>query len=306
MRQDGAMSRSLVALCSMLALCCFAGNSLLCRAALAQDLIDPATFTMLRLLSGALVLWLVLYLRSRITGGAVGQAPAGSWIGATALFAYAAAFSFSYRGLTAATGALLLFGAVQVTMLAVAKLAGERFGRRRLLGSSIAVGGLVYLLLPGVSAPPPGDAALMLVAGCAWGAYTLIGRSATDALAETSGNFARSVPLAIALMVAWWLVGRTGGENGFDLGVEGAGLAIASGALTSGVGYAIWYAALPSLPSITAATLQLSVPVLTGFGGALWLAEVPSARLFVAASATLGGISLVTVASRRMQEGKPT
>ena len=217
---------------------------------------------------------------------------------------YAAAFSLSYRGLAAATGALLLFGAVQVTMIGVARWRGERFDGLQLLGSVAAVGGLVYLVLPGVTAPPAGSAALMLISGCAWGAYTLFGRSAVDALAETAGNFARTVPLTVGLMAAWWLVETWGAlaPVSVRVGAEGAALAVASGALTSGVGYAVWYAALPSLPSITAAALQLSVPVLTGFGGAIWLAEAPSARLVVSALATLGGIGLVIAASRERQE----
>lgn len=288
------MSRLSVAACSALALCCFAGNSLLCRAALSRDLVDPASFTALRLVSGTATLWLILRARGE------GRSGSGSWPAAAALFLYAAAFSLSYRGLTAATGALLLFGAVQVTMVGVARWRGERFGGLQLLGSVAAVGGLVYLVLPGVTAPPIGSAALMLIAGCAWGSYTLFGRSAVDALAETAGNFARTVPLTVALMATWWFIESWGAIEPATVrvGAEGAALAVASGALTSGVGYAIWYAALPSLPSITAAALQLSVPVLTGFGGALWLAEAPSARLVISAIATLGGIGLVIAASR--------
>ena len=286
------MSPILVACLAALALCCFAGNSLLCRAALANDLVDPATFTSLRLVAGAVTLGLILrFRRGRGTG---------SWAGAAALFIYAVAFSFSYRGLSAATGALLLFGAVQITMLGVARFRGERFGRLQLFGSALAIGGLVYLLLPGVSAPPLVSAALMVLAGGAWGAYTLLGRSAVDALAETAGNFARTVPSALVLIAAWWLFAQRGGAAIAEPSAQGAVLAMASGALTSGVGYAIWYAVLPSLSSITAATLQLSVPVLTGFGAAVWLAEAPSVRLVVAAIATLGGIGLVILASKQV------
>lgn len=295
------MSRLFVAALAALALCGFAGNSLLCRAALAGDLVDPASFTLLRLASGALTLAVILRLRRRRD-----PTTTGSWGGAVALFVYAAAFSFSYRGLTAATGALLLFGAVQITMLAVARARGERFRGLQFAGSALAIAGLIYLVLPGVAAPPLGAAALMLVAGIAWGAYTLIGRTAVDALAETTGNFARAVPMAVLLAVAWWLAGRGVGRAA-GLEVEGAVLAIASGALTSGLGYAIWYAVLPFLSSITAATLQLSVPALTGVGGAVWLAEPPSARLVLAGLVTLGGIGVVIFTSKeRAQHGEET
>lgn len=283
------MSRPAVIVLSALAMCCFAGNSLLCRAALADDLVDPATFTTVRLLAGAAILWLLVRLRSTNRSSGAG----GSWRGAVALFAYAAAFSFSYRALTAATGALLLFGAVQITMILVSRLQGERFGARQAVGSMVAVGGLVYLVLPGVAAPPLHSASLMLASGVAWGAYTLFGRSARDAVAETAGNFLRAVPMTLLLSAVWWRASHGTGE--------GLLLAAASGAVTSGLGYALWYAALPALRSITAATLQLSVPVLAGLGGTLLLGEVPSVRLVVAGFAILGGIAVV-ISSRSPAE----
>lgn len=283
------MPRATVVALSALAICCFAGNSLLCRAALADDLVDPATFTTVRLLAGAATLWLLVRLRSANRSSGAG----GSWRGAVALFAYAGAFSFAYRALTAATGALLLFGAVQITMILVSRLQGERFGARQAVGSMMAVGGLIYLVLPGVAAPPLDSASLMLAAGVAWGAYTLFGRSARDAAAETAGNFLRAVPLTLLLSAVLW---RSSHGTG-----DGLLLAAASGAVTSGLGYALWYAALPALRSITAATLQLSVPVFAGLGGALLLGEVPSVRLVVAGAAILGGIAVV-ISSRAPAE----
>ena len=274
------MSPLRVFVLTLLAMLAFAGNSLLCRAALATGRIDAASFTTVRVVSGALALWLIV----RLQAGA--PARAGSWPSAFALFAYAAAFSFAYLTLTTATGALLLFGAVQATMIGWSFWRGERLTGWQLLGVVTALGGLVGLLLPGISAPPLHGAALMLLAGVAWGAYSLRGRSAGPPLPATAGNFLRAVPFAAVLSLATlpWL----------KLDVAGAVLAVASGAITSGIGYAIWYSALRGLKSATAATVQLSVPPLAALGGVVLLGEPLTLRLLLASVAILGGIALVT------------
>jgi drug/metabolite transporter (DMT)-like permease len=261
-----------------LAMAAFAANSLLCRAALRDAHIDPATFGAVRVTSGALVLALAMRLRVR-------PAAAADWRAAAMLFAYVAAFSFAYLTLPAGTGALILFGAVQLTMFAVGLARGERFAARGWAGLALAVAGFVVLVLPGVAAPPPLGAALMAGAGIAWGAYSLRGRGVPDPLAATASNFVRAMPLALALGLGF--VGRAH--------ADGAGilLAIASGALTSGLGYVIWYAALRGLSALQAASVQLSVPVIAACAGTLWLDEAFTARLLVAVLAILGGIALV-------------
>lgn len=261
------------------ALLAFAGNSLLCRAALQHTPIDAASFTTIRLASGALVLWGLVQLTRR---GATGR---GSWPSAFALFAYAAAFSFAYVNLPTGTGALLLFGAVQTGMIGWGLVKGERFTSLQWLGLLLALGGLVGLLLPGLSAPPLGAALLMITAGLAWALYSLRGRGAGDALRVTAGNFMRTVPVALGMSLLF--------INSAQVDTAGALYAIASGAITSGVGYAIWYTALPQLKATTAATLQLSVPVIAALGGIAWLGEPLTLRLLLASAAILGGIALV-------------
>jgi drug/metabolite transporter (DMT)-like permease len=282
--QNAAMSRLRVFLLTMLAMFAFAGNSLLCRAALHAGRIDAASFTLIRIGAGALVLWLIV--RMRGARGATG----GSWASAVALFAYAAAFSFAYLSLTAATGALLLFGAVQATMIGFGLARGERLRGRQIAGLACALGGLIGLLLPGLSAPPWHGAVLMLAAGLAWGVYSLRGKGSGDPLRVTAGNFLRAVVFAAVLSVATL--------PGASIDASGAGYAIASGALASGIGYAVWYTALPGLKTTSAATVQLSVPVLAAFGGIVLLGEAPTLRLLAAAVAILGGIALVIVPRR--------
>ncbi|WP_425067329.1 DMT family transporter [Reyranella sp.] len=274
-REGGAARTALLIVFAMLA---FAGNSLLCRVALRDTSIDAASFTSIRLASGALILWILL--RSR------GKRPlaAGSWPMAAMLFAYAVCFSFAYRDLTAATGALLLFGAVQLTMTGYGLFAGERLKGLRLVGVLIAIAGLVWLLLPGLSAPPPLAAGLMLAAGLAWGIYSLLGRGAGDATAATGGNFIRAVPFAAILSLA--------AATGTSPDQTGLIYAVLSGAVTSGLGYVLWYAALPALSATSAATIQLCVPAIAALGGAVLLAEPITARLLLASAAILGGIAL--------------
>lgn len=268
-------------LLTLLTLVAFAGNSLLCRLALKHSDIDAASFNTIRLFSGALILWLIARQRPGIMGSG------GNWTSAFALFAYAAAFSFAYLNLTVATGALLLFGAVQGTMIGYGIRRGERPGLLKIAGILLAIAGLVGLLMPGLSAPPPGASALMLAAGVAWGIYTLLGKNAGDPVKVTAGNFLRAVPMAFALSLLTL-------QNA-ELDRAGAGYAIASGALASGIGYVIWYTVLPQLKTHTAATLQLSVPVIAAAGGILFLGEPITLRLFLASATVLGGIALVVL-----------
>ena len=268
-----------------LAMVAFASNSLLCRQALKHTAIDPATFTLVRIVSGALCLWIIV----RIRNGSMRST--GSWLSALALFGYAALFSFAYLELTAGTGALLLFASVQTTMIAWAIRDGERMGLAQIGGIIVALAGLVALVFPGLSAPPFGAALLMLGAGVAWGAYSIRGKVGGDPLRATAGNFLRATPLALLLSV---LMARS--ANWDSAGVI---CAIFSGAIASGVGYAIWYTALPGLKATAAATVQLSVPVLAAIGGILFLSESVTLRFVLASTAGLGGILLVIVERKR-------
>jgi drug/metabolite transporter (DMT)-like permease len=268
-----------LALGTIITMIAFAGNSLLCRMALRHTSIDAATFTSIRLVSGALVLWLIV---RWVRAGRVGS---GNWWSALALFAYAAGFSLAYLSLSAATGALLLFGSVQATMIGHGLWQGERLARLQWLGLALAVSGLVVLMLPGLSAPPLMGAALMVLAGAAWGVYSLHGRGAGDATLVTAGNFWRAAVLACVLSAFMF------GQASWD--EQGVAFAIASGALTSGLGYALWYAVLPSLKASQAATIQLSVPVIAALGGVAFLGEVMTEQFVLASVATLGGIALV-------------
>jgi drug/metabolite transporter (DMT)-like permease len=266
----------------------FAGNSLLCRVALKSTGIDAASFTSIRLISAALTLWLVVRLSSKTNSGN------GNWPSAIALFAYAAGFSFAYINLTAATGALLLFGAVQTTMIGYGIWRGERLLNLQLLGLVLALGGLVGLTLPGLSAPPLVSSLLMIGAGAAWGIYSLRGKGAGDPTVVTAGNFLRTVPITVALSllmithIAW----------------DSAGIwyAIMSGAVTSGIGYAIWYKALPALKATQAATVQLSVPVIAAIGGIILLDEALSLRLILASAAIISGIALVILEKKKTND----
>jgi len=273
------MQSARIVVLTSLAMIAFAGNSLLCRAALKDTGIDAASFTTIRLLSGAVILWLVAQARRGTRSGG------GNWLSALALFAYAAGFSFAYVSLPAASGALLLFGAVQVTMIGHGIWAGERLVRLQLVGLLLALGGLVGLLLPGLSAPPLFGSVLMLGAGVAWGVYSLRGKGAGDPTRVTAGNFLRALPIAAALSL--FMLNRS------SLDHVGFWYAVASGALASGIGYAIWYTALPALKATNAATVQLSVPVIAALGGIVFLGETMTLRLVLASAAILGGIALV-------------
>lgn len=278
------MSPMRIALLTLVAMFAFAGNSLLCRVALRETAIDAATFTAVRIVSGAIVLWLIVRARGNPRAGSA------SWASAAALFGYAACFSFAYVSLSAGTGALLLFGAVQATMIGYGLWMGERPGVWQVVGLVLALAGLLGLVLPGVTAPPVVGSGLMLLAGVAWGVYSLRGRSAGEPIRTTAENFARAVPMAVALSVAmlpWASVDRMG-----------VFYAIVSGALASGVGYAVWYTAMRGLQATQAATVQLSVPVLAAAGGVLLLGEDVGLRLVLSSLAILGGIAIVMKAPR--------
>jgi drug/metabolite transporter (DMT)-like permease len=262
----------------------FAANSLLCRLALRGGAIDAATFSSVRIVSGAIALWLIVRLTSP------GTRKGGSWISALALFAYVAAFSFAYNSLTAGTGALLLFAAVQATMIIWGLHKGEHLHFRQWTGIALASAGLVMLVFPGISTPSVGGSALMVSAGVAWGVYSLRGKGIADPIRATAGNFLRSVPMTALLSLAVLPSAR------FDR--SGITLAIISGAITSGVGYVLWYAALKDLTATGAATVQLSAPVLAAVGGILFLNESLTLRFVISSIAVLGGIALVVTAPR--------
>lgn len=262
-----------------LAMLAFAANSLLCRLALKETSIDAASFITVRILSGALLLWLLLQTRAAKHGRQ------GSWRSAAALFIYVAAFSFAYLSLSVGTGALLLFGAVQVTMILAGLAAGERMGRLQIAGFIAALAGLVILVLPGIQAPTPAGSALMLLSGIAWGMYSLLGRGVTDAAAATAGNFLRAVPMAIgfSLLALPW----------FKLDASGVLYAVMSGTLASGLGYVLWYRVLREMSVINASTVQFSAPVIAAVGGIILLDEAFSINLAIASALIFGGIRLV-------------
>lgn len=280
----------------------FASNSLLCRLALKQTGIDAATFTLIRIVSGPAILFLIAQFRPRGFSKANQSSPTrpetGSWISAFALFIYAAAFSFAYNKLAAGTGALLLFGAVQATMIFWGFHKGERFRSIQIVGLIAAIAGLIALLLPGITAPPLASSILMLAAGIAWGIYSLRGKAARNSTSVTAGNFVRAIPFAITIV---FIMLRS-------IKIDRAGViyAVISGAVTSGLGYVIWYKVLSDpkggLGHTTAATVQLSVPVLAATGGILLLREPITLRYVLASIAVLGGILLVIV--EKNQAGK--
>ncbi len=285
------MSYARIAVLTSLAMIAFAGNSLLCRVALKHTSIDAANFTTIRLISGTAMLWLIVRMRR---GTHTGR---GNWLSAFALFVYAAGFSFAYVSLPAATGALLLFGAVQATMIGYGIWVGERLLRPQLIGLVLALGGLVSLLLPGLSAPPLFGSLLMLSAGIAWGVYSLRGKGAGDPTRVTAGNFLRAVPVAVALNL---LI-----HDRASLDSTGFLYAVSSGAVASGIGYAIWYTALPALKATNAATVQLSVPVIAALGGIVFLGEPVTLRLGFASIAILGGIALVILQKQNATVAQP-
>ena len=312
------------------AMLAFAGNSVLCRLALEQLTIDPASFTSIRLLSGAIVLTILLLSIPKLmlsdkplniddaancNTGARGDPSLerhtasvrnefhankwfrlfslkhSSWLGGFSLFAYAAGFSFAYISLPAGTGALILFAMVQITMLSYALVKGSRFSLAQWFGFAMALVGLVYLFLPGINAPPLLGATLMGIAGIAWGVYSILGTRVANPTQSTTENFIRASIITLMLSLIF--------INDISISLQGAVLAIASGALTSGIGYAIWYAVLPFLKAASSASLQLTVPVIATIGGVVWLGEEVSIRLALASISILGGVAIVVLLPKK-------
>lgn len=267
------------------AMLAFAANSVLARLALGSGSIDAASFTLLRLGSGALTLWMLAHWRQRgLQGRQQGPGDTGTWRSAAMLFLYAICFSIAYLMLNTGTGALVLFGSVQMTMIAWALYRGERPLALQWLGWGLAIAGMVYLVLPGVTAPDPLGALLMAVAGIAWGVYSLRGQGAGNPEQVTANNFLKACPMAVAaavIAVPW-----------FQVSSDGVWLALLSGTVASGLGYTVWYQVLPMISTSQAATCQLSVPLIAAVAGVVFMAEPLSLRLSIAAVAILGGIAL--------------
>ena len=275
-------------LLTSIALVAFAANSILCRLALGAQAIDAESFTIVRLLSGSLALMIILW----FTGGAGNKTSRGSWPASVALFLYAAAFSYAYISLDTGTGALILFGAVQVTMIVLSIRAGNRLHVLEWAGVGTAFAGFVFLILPGVSAPSPSGFLLMSLAGVAWGIYTLMGKGSKDPLADTSYNFLRTTPMALILVLMAL-------SSSAEYSSQGILLAVLSGAIASGLGYTIWYTALRGLSTTQAAVVQLSVPVIAAMGGVAFSEETITLRLLESAVLILGGILLVVLGRHR-------
>lgn len=283
----GKLSALRLALLTLLALLAFAGNSLLCRAALAHTTIDAASFTTVRLVSGALVLWLLARLHFAKTA-ASGR---GNVLSALALFGYAAGFSFAYTQLDTGMGALMLFGAVQATMIGYSIWRGERLALWQWCGLALALVGLALLLWPGEAAASLPAALLMLAAGMAWGLYSIRGKGAGHPLQVTAGNFLLAIPMTLLLSMFWL--------NQMQWDTMGLMYALLSGIVTSGLGYAVWYSVLPKLAASTAATLQLTVPLFAAVAGIILLNEPITLRLLSAAAAICTGIALVIFCKHR-------
>ena len=278
-----------IVLYTALALLAFAGNSILCRLALGEDAIDAASFTAIRLLSGIIVLATIMKMtqaRGTITSG-------GSWKASFMLFLYAVTFSYAYVSLETGIGALILFGSVQITMILVGLLSGNRFHYFEWLGVLVAFAGFVYLVMPGVTAPSLIGFILMSIAGIAWGFYTLAGKGSVNPLCDTSSNFLRTLPLVIVLVAVTF--------QHSTMSQKGILLAVLSGGIASGIGYTIWYTALGGLSAIQAAVLQLFVPVIAAVGGVVFADEIFSFRLALSSILILSGI-LAVILGRQYSE----
>ena len=274
------------------ALIAFATNSVLCRLALGEGAIDAASFTTIRLVSGALVLLLVTAARN--TGRATGS---GNWTSAFMLFLYAATFSFAYISLNTGTGALILFASVQATMIIFAVCKGERLRLWGWLGLFVGLAGLTYLVVPGLAAPAPAGAALMAIAGVSWGIYSLRGRRSLSPVAVTTDNFLRSTPFVIVISLIFF--------QNLHMTFAGAFFAALSGGLTSAIGYVIWYAALRDHSATSAALVQLLVPVLAALGGVVLLSEALTMRLLLSSAMIIGGVALALTQRENSVPAKP-
>lgn len=276
-----------IILLTIFALIAFAFNSILCRLALGKETIDAVGFTTIRLISGAITLSIIsLVLNRKQT-----ELKRGNWLSAFFLFTYAICFSFAYLKLTTATGALILFGSVQLTMICIALIKGERPKVLEWLGLFLAFGGLIYLVFPGLSAPPIFSSILMMSAGIAWGFYSLRGKASENPLADTTGNFIRTVPLILVIGLLFL--------SNIQISMKGITFAVLSGAIASGIGYSVWYSVLKDHTATRAAILQLSVPAIASVGGVIFLAENLSVRILLASSLILGGIGLAIFGKRK-------
>lgn len=269
-----------------LALIAFASNSVICRLALTNGSIDPAGFSTIRLLSGTLALTLI----TSIVKDEKPSSDSGNWLSAGMLFLYVITFSFAYVTLNACTGALILFGAVQGTMIITGFIQGERPIILELIGLTVAFLGLIYLMLPGWEVPSLRGAILMTVAGISWGMYSLQGKNIDNPIAVTSGNFTRAIPFAFIACILYL--------TNLNATLSGVLYAFISGALTSGVGYVVWYAALRNLTVTQAATIQLLVPIIATIGGVFFLSEIISLRLILSSILILGGVGSSFLARR--------
>ena len=276
-----------------MALIAFAANSVLCRLALGNQLIDASSFTLIRLLSGTIVLLIILG-ATRKAGTATTK---GSWTASFMLFLYAITFSYAYISLDTGTGALILFGSVQITMILLSLMSGTRLAFIEWAGVIVAFTGIVYLVLPGLTTPSIIGFLLMTIAGSAWGVYTLKGRESMNPLMDTAYNFLRTTPLLLVLAIT------TFGNANYS--TEGVLLALLSGGITSGIGYTIWYIALGGLSSTQAAVLQLSVPVIAALGGVIFVSEAVTFRLTMSAAMVLGGISMVILGRYYFNQSRP-
>lgn len=273
-----------------LALIAFAANSVLNRLALSEGSIDAPSFTIIRLLSGAIVLFIILLIKNQQKPSSASK---GSWASSLMLFTYAITFSLAYITLDTATGALILFTAVQLSMLLISLFKGSRLSLIEWFGTLIAFFGFVYLVYPDLGTPSVKGFILMSAAGTAWGVYTLNGRGTTDALADTAYNFIRTIPFVLVLLLI------TFSKSNYS--TQGIVLAVISGAITSGIGYTIWYEALKGLSSTQAAVVQLSVPVLAALGGVVFVSEEITQRLIISIVFILGGILLVVFGKKNIQ-----
>lgn len=278
-----------------LALVAFAGNSVLCRLALADNQIDAASFTAIRLLAGILVLSILVKLaNTRQRQVKPTSKKVKSWLGAIALFIYALSFSFAYIQLNTGTGALVLFAAVQISMLLYAIYSGERLNKTAVVGFLLAVAGFAYLISPNLTSPSLIGFILMTISGIAWAAYTLLGKGANNPLIDTADNFIKTLPLVGLLTILVYLFA----QDSMNISSTGLILAITSGAVTSAIGYAIWYAALKNLTATNAAVLQLLVPVIAAIGGIIFANETLTLEFLLASTMLLGGILLVVTSKQ--------
>jgi len=276
---------------TLFALFAFAANSVLCRLALNAEQVNPADFTSIRLLSAALVLALIIIIKDKSVLRNINQY--GSHSGALFLFVYAAGFSYAYITLSTATGALILFAAVQFTMLFRGWLVGNKMGYQEYTGIMLSLLGFIYFVFPELEKPSLVGCLLMVLAGIAWGMYSLIGANSTKPLYDTASNFIRLAPIAIGSLVVMYF------SLGIDISLKGLLYTFGSGALASGVGYTLWYQVLPKLKPSIAAVSQLSVPIWAALGGIVLVEEPVNLHLAVSASVILGGIMLVILAKKK-------